>query len=59
MAKPMNRKRRLKALENTSATPRNPVAYAMARRGGSGSGLHADKKKETSRQACRGKVDDQ
>jgi hypothetical protein len=57
MAKPMNHKRRLKALERTrAATPRNEVAVALARRGGAGAGRHTDKKKQASRDACRGKV---
>jgi len=58
MAKPMNHERRLKALERTrAATPRNEVAIALARRGGAGAGRHADKKKQASKNACRGKVD--
>jgi hypothetical protein len=56
MAKPMNHKRRLKALERTKATLRNEVAIALARRGGAGAGRHTDKKKRASKNACRGKV---
>lgn len=55
MAKPMNQKRRVKALFAPSAKGSNPVARAMilASRGGH----HGDKRKETSRAACRGKFD--
>ena len=34
----------------------NPIAVAHQKRGGAGSGLHKDKKKEQNRRACRGKV---
>lgn len=57
MAKPMNHKRRIKALEQTKVTRRNGVAVALARRGGAGAGRHTDKKKAASKKACRGKVD--
>jgi hypothetical protein len=54
--KPMNHKRRLKALE--SMTPRkgrdlNALAMLLARKGGH----HGDKRKEASKSACRGKGD--
>ena len=53
--KPMNFKRRLKAAETAKGgAPRNPVALAMALRGGQG--RHTDKKKAASKKACRGKV---
>lgn len=59
MAKPMNHRRRLKALEQTTqATPRNEVALALAQRGGAGAGRHPDKKKARAKKACRGKVRD-
>lgn len=56
MAKPMNMKRRLKALETLEIAPRDPVALAMLLR--RGDGRHPDQKKEGSRRACRGKVRD-
>jgi hypothetical protein len=58
MAKPMNMKRRIKALERTAAArPRDPGALALARRAGAGAGRHADKKKQASKDACRQKVE--
>ena len=32
----------------------NPIAVAHQKRGGAGSGLHKDKRKEQNRRACRG-----
>lgn len=59
MAKAMNHRKRLRAAERAMSagdTPkaRNPVALAMALRGGQG--RHKDRKREASRRACRGKV---
>jgi hypothetical protein len=55
MAKPMNMQRRIKALENAGPIKtRDPVALAMALRGGQG--RHKDHKKDQSRRACRGKL---
>ena len=34
----------------------NPIAIAHQKRGGAGSGLHKDKKKEQNRRACRGRI---
>lgn len=53
--KPMNQKRRLRALETAGpAKARNPVALALAQR--RGGGTHGDLKKRRSREACRGRV---
>lgn len=55
MAKPMNHRRRIKALENTPVgKPRNEGVIAMVLR--NGQGRHPDKKKAASKKACRGKV---
>ena len=55
MAKPMNMKRRIRALERaTIAKGSNPVARAMVI--GKRGGHHGDARKEASRSACRGKV---
>lgn len=53
MAKPMNHRRRVKLLESTTLTPRNPVALAMSQR--RGQGRHPDKRKSASKRACRGR----
>ena len=54
MSKAMNHKRRLRAAERAmqageTPQPRNPVALAMALRGGQG--RHKDRKREASRRA--------
>jgi len=57
MSKPMNHRRRLKALENaTPAKTRNPYALACSLRNGAGN--HGDKRKKASKKACRGRVRD-
>jgi len=53
MAKPMNRRRRIKALENAKAPKArdlNALALILARKGGH----HGDAKKQRSKKACRG-----
>lgn len=55
MSKPLNHQRRLKALMNTTAKARNPVARTLAALGRKG-GHHGNPKKQASRMACRGKV---
>lgn len=57
--KAKNHERRLRAAERamnagTAPKARNPVALAMALRGGQG--RHTCRKREASRRACRGKV---
>lgn len=54
MSKPMNNKRRLKALLAPGAKGSNPVARAMILQ--SRGGHHGDKRKEASRHACRGRL---
>lgn len=54
MAKPMNHKRRLKALEETAPAKvrdRNALAMLLRYRGGG----HGDAKKQQARRACRGR----
>lgn len=54
MAKPMNMKRRIRAMETAAPKgTRDPAALALLLRGSGGS--HGDAKKQRSREACRGK----
>jgi len=56
MAKPLNHTRRLKLLEQSQPQkPRDEAALGLARRGGAGAGRHVDRKKQASREACRGR----
>lgn len=55
MSKPMNHKRRMKALEKSKTPKRrdlNALALILARKGGH----HGDSRKQHSKQACRSRV---
>ena len=52
----MTRKKRSKQSKNLNTKPRNAIAAAHSLRGGAGSGIHKDIKKDADTRACRKRV---